>query len=103
MIAFISRTSFSKDKWNTFKIIDKLHPCLQHGFIRSMENVILTKIENAVGGTTVITRASLLHSLKLKNIIKTPKSYIIIQKAERQLMYEQIRYINNNTELCVLG
>ena len=37
-------------------------------------------------------------SCKLKNPLKTRKSYNIIQKAEKQLLYECIRNINNTLE-----
>ena len=37
-------------------------------------------------------------SCKLKNPLKTRKSYNIIQKAEKQLLYESIQNINNTLE-----
>ena len=37
-------------------------------------------------------------SCKLKNPLKSSKSYNIIQKAEKQLLYERIRNINNTLE-----
>ena len=37
-------------------------------------------------------------SCKLKNPLKSKKSYDIIHKAEKQLLYEQIRNINNTLE-----
>ena len=37
-------------------------------------------------------------SCKLKNPLKTRKSYNIIHKAEKQLLYECIRNINNTLE-----
>ena len=46
--AFISRTKISQVLMKR-----KLAPCLQHGFIRSLENVIVTNIENTVDGTSL--------------------------------------------------
>ena len=37
-------------------------------------------------------------SCKLKNLLKTKKSYNIIHKAEKQLLYEWVRNINNILE-----
>ena len=37
-------------------------------------------------------------SCKLKSPLKTKKSYNIIHKAEKQLLYEQVRNINNILE-----
>ena len=38
-------------------------------------------------------------SCKLKNPIKTRKSYDIFHKAEKQLLYERMRNINNTLDM----
>ena len=43
-----------------------------------------------------------LVSCRLKNPLKTPKCYNIIYKAEKQLLYERVRNINNTIYLYEL-
>ena len=40
-----------------------------------------------------------LVSCKIKNLLKTKRSYDIIHKAEKQLLYERIRNINNAMDM----
>ena len=70
---------------------DKLSPVFKHGFLRSEENVF---------PVFLYTQNDLIPvSIRLRSTIKTPKRRQIIKKAERDLLNERIRLINNTLNM----